>query len=134
MAKWKIDRKLTEIWGVSVPHNFNGGSPKFWTKFLKLHISDLLSHKGCPLVERPRTFGGKRTKSKKETSVERYNSSIHTTCGQRYNYRPHTVNCWTICEYDKIPRMCSGHFRNVINSYLTGPFSMGFPNVMKIHQ
>ena len=44
------------------PPNYNGSLPKFWTKFLKLHLYDLLSYKGCLSVERPRTFGGERKK------------------------------------------------------------------------
>jgi len=37
-AKCKIDRKLNKM-GVFGPPSFNGEStPKFWTKFLKLHL------------------------------------------------------------------------------------------------
>jgi len=63
-----------------------GVAPKFWTKFLKYSYiqPSELAYKGCQLVERPRTFGSKREK-KKEISVVKYNTSVHTTCGRRYN-------------------------------------------------
>ena len=66
-ARWPW---VTMLGGGFGARKFQWGSPpKFWTNFLKkiTPISDLLSYKGCLLVERPRRFGGKR--KKEETSV-----------------------------------------------------------------
>jgi len=57
--------------GVLGPANFNGGRPQIVDPISEITpISDLLSYKGCLLVERPQTSVGKR-KKKKETSAEK---------------------------------------------------------------
>jgi len=63
--------KLAEI-VVFGPPNLSGGCPQILDQIYKITpISNLVSYKGCLLVERPERFGSKRNKKKKETSVEK---------------------------------------------------------------
>jgi len=75
----------SQRWGWLGPPNFNGGRPQILDQISKITpISDLLSYKGCLSIERPWTFGAKE----KKTSVEKQNTSFHTTCGWRHNNKP----------------------------------------------
>jgi len=59
------------------PPNFNGGRPQILDPIFKITpISNQLSYKGSLLVEPSRRYVGKR-KRKKETSVEKQNTSGH---------------------------------------------------------
>jgi len=64
-AKWKIDRKLTEIGGSS-PQILMGVASQILDQISKITpISDLLHYKGFLSVKRLRTFGGEKKEKEK---------------------------------------------------------------------